>query len=297
MQLADVLNRTYVVSVLDVLFVSFVIYRILLLVKGTRAQPMLIGLAVLIGVYVLANFFGLVGLTWLLGHFLGSAVVVLVVVLFQEDLRRALIKVGVYPMFGGSGSEEMEHTINEVAKAAQELSSRRLGALIVIQREVGLEEHTETAVRLDAYVSKELLVSIFLPTSPIHDGAVVINGSRIVAAGTVLPLTFTSELGGSLGTRHRAALGLSERTDSVVVVVSEETGIISLVREGKMTRDLNEKTLMNALTRLTIFRQRRVNKLKVQKLLASASRVPKKAESGEKGDSENTTTKNVETVS
>ncbi len=262
MEFRDWINWSTLVSVIDVLVVWLLLYRVILLVKGTRAQSMLVGLGMLILVYFISSSLGLVGLSWILGHFLGSAVILLIVVLFQDEIRRALIKVGVYPVFGGAAAHAMERTITEISKAAAELASRRLGALLVVKRDVGLDDYTESAVQVDALVSHQILVSIFLPTSPIHDGAVVTDGERIVSAGTVLPLSFAPELGGKLGTRHRAAIGLSERSDALIVVVSEETGIISLVREGRMTRDLNERTLYNALHRLTVFRQRRITQLR-----------------------------------
>ncbi|OVE79959.1 TIGR00159 family protein [bacterium J17] len=252
MGVIETLDWSYLYRLLDVLLVSFLIYKTLLLVRGTRAEPMLVGLAIVVVVYILSRFLGLLTLNWLLGNFLGSVILV-IVVLFQDDLRRALIKVGLMPGFGHQTYEVLENSISEVSKAAAELASRRIGALIVITRDVGLEDYTEHAVKLDALVSRQLLTSIFLPTSPIHDGAVVIAGQRLVAAGAVLPLTFNPDISSSYGTRHRAAIGLSERTDAVIVVVSEETGTVSLIREGKISKDLNEKTLYNALHRLTVF--------------------------------------------
>lgn len=238
---------------LDILLVYFLIYRTLLLVRGTRAGRMLIGLSIIAIFYFIAVTFELPSLTWILGHFLGSVILV-IVVLFQDDLRRGLTKVGLIPGLGRDDHEDQsELVIKAISKAVNELSSRRIGALIVLQRELALDEFTDTAIILDSKVSHQLLVSIFLPTSPIHDGAVIIADDRILAAGAVLPLTFNSEIGSSYGTRHRAALGLSERTDAVVVVVSEETGNISLIREGKITRDLTESTLYTALHRITIF--------------------------------------------
>ncbi|MCB0345879.1 MAG: diadenylate cyclase CdaA [Bdellovibrionales bacterium] len=252
-EIAAWLDLRYFIGALDILLVSYLIYRILLMVKGTRALPMLAGLGVIVVVFVVSREIGLVTLNWILGNFLGSAILV-IVVLFQDDLRRALIRVGLGPGLGNSNTSEHQHTIKEVAKAAAELSSRRLGALLVIKRDVGLEEYTEQAVKIDGVVSSELLISIFLPTSPIHDGAIILSGNRVLAAGAVLPLTFERSTSRSLGTRHRAGLGLSERSDALVVVVSEETGIISLIREGRITRDLNETTLYNALHRLTVAR-------------------------------------------
>lgn len=254
MQLLGYINWTLISSVLDVLLVAFLIYKLLILVRGTRAQPMLLGLGIIALVYITSGFFSLVTLNWILGNFLGSVIVV-VVVLFQDDMRRVLIKVGLIPGFGADVPQALEVSVREIALAAAELSSKRIGALIVIARDIGLEDHTEHAVKLDALVSHQLIISIFHTSSPLHDGALVVEGERLVAAGAVLPLTFNPSISSSYGTRHRAAIGLSEHTDAVIVVCSEETGAISLVREGRITRDLNEKTLYNALYRLTVFRQ------------------------------------------
>jgi len=243
---------TFLRSACDIIFVYYLIYRTLILVRGTRAGRMLLGLAMVGVAYFAAVKFELPSLTWILGNFLGSVILV-VVVLFQDDLRRGLIKVGLMPGLNREENIHMDHTVKAIAKAAQELSHRRIGALIVVQSEVGLEEYTEAAVEIDGKLSHQILISIFLPTSPLHDGAVVVIGDRIVAAGAVLPLTFNSELSSSFGTRHRAAIGLSERSDASIVVVSEETGVISLIREGKITRELNESTLYTALHRATVF--------------------------------------------
>lgn len=256
MNLEGLLNPTVFSSVLDVIVVSFLIYRILLMVKGTRALPMLAGLGMLVVVHLISKQLGLATLGLILDSFFGSLILV-VVVLFQDDLRRALIKVGLGPGITAKTSGVVEHTLNEVARAASELASKRLGALIVVTREVGLNEYSDGAVKIDAVVSHQLLVSIFVPWSPIHDGAAIIEGNRVVAAGAVLPLTFNPNVSSHLGTRHRAAIGLSEKTDALVVVVSEETGAISLVREGRITRDLTQKTLYSALHRCTVVREQK----------------------------------------
>lgn len=243
-------------SLLDVLLVSWLIYRILLLVRGTRAQHMLTGLIIIGFCYVASRKFGLVTLNWILGNFLGSVILV-IVVLFQDDFRRALIKVGLFPSLGRAHTHNMEDVVREVARAAFHLASKHIGALVVIEREVGLHDFIEHAVKIDAKVSHQLLESIFQVTSPIHDGAVVVIGDRISAAGAVLPLTFNPAVSRSHGTRHRAALGLSERTDAIMVIVSEETGSVSLAREGLLTKDMNEKSLLSALNRLLINSQKR----------------------------------------
>lgn len=273
MDLSFILDRflswTFLRSVVDILLVAFLIYRLLLFVRGTRAQPMLMGLIIIVLVYFASQQLGLAQLTWILGNFLGSVILV-VVVLFQDELRRGLVKVGLFPGFGGDLPRSLELTIKGVCEAAAKLSERRIGGLIVIRRDVGLEEYSEHAVQIDAKVSHQLLVSIFLPTSPIHDGATIIEGDRIVAAGAVLPLTFNPNVSGEYGTRHRAAIGLSERTDALIVVISEESGKISLVREGRISKDMTEKTLFSALQRLTVVRRARARRL-AERIAASAA--------------------------
>ena len=245
---------SYVSGALDVLLVFLLIYRTLVLVRGTRGEPMLLGLGIVVLVYIASRILNLATLNWILGNFLGSVILV-IVVLFQEELRRALIKVGLIPGFGSDAPKSWEVSIKEISQAASELALRRIGGLIVIRREIGLEDYIEPAVKLDALVGHQLLISIFLPTSPLHDGAIIIEGDRIVAAGAVLPLTFSPSISKSYGTRHRAAIGLSERSDAMIVVISEETGTISLIREGRISKDLDEKSLYSALHRLTFFRQ------------------------------------------
>lgn len=269
---------------LDVLLVYFLVYRLLMLVRGTRAERMLLGLGVVVLVYIFSWKLELATLNWILGNFLGSVILV-VVVLFQDDLRRALTNVGLIPGLGSELPSSYEVTLQEICRAAGELSSRRIGGLIVLRREVGLEEYTEHAIEIDAKVSHQLLVSIFLPTSPIHDGAVVIDHDRIVVAGAVLPLSFNPSISSSYGTRHRAAMGLAERTDALLVVVSEETGVISLIREGRITKELDEKSLFSALYRLTIYRYQRREKIKKQQKLGEAK--PEAVASKDSGDSEN----------
>jgi len=289
-QLFGLVNWTLVSAVVDILLVAWLIYHILLFVRGTRALPMLAGLGVVVFVYLVSRKLSLVTLNFILGEFLGSVILV-IVVLFQDDLRRALIKVGLIPGFGTDTLNASDIAIGEVAKAAGELSAKRVGALIVIKRDVGLEDHTERAVKIDAIVSHQLLISVFLPQSPIHDGAVVIDGDRIVAAGAVLPLTFNPEISHSYGTRHRAGIGLTEHTDAVVVVVSEETGSISVVREGRLTTDLDSKSLYNALHRLIVLRQQRRQRKKRTRFLRKAAAKSEAAETsdgepGSKADSE-----------
>lgn len=245
------LDLSMISIILDVILVAFLIYRLILLVHGTRAEPMLFGLLVLGLIYVASVWFNLVVLEWLLGQFLAS-IILIVVVVFQDQLRRGLTRIGLFSGLGHTDSQSLDLAIKEVCKAAMTLSKRRIGALMVLKREVGMEEYCEHAVKIDALVSDQLLVSLFLPAAPIHDGAVIIEADRIKVAGAVLPLSFNPAIGNELGTRHRAAIGLSERTDAVVIVVSEESGNVSMVRDGRISQDLSENALYNALHRLTV---------------------------------------------
>ena len=223
---------------LDLLIVTYLLYRVLLLIRGTRAVQMLVGLALIIVLYFFAKFLHLATLQWLLGHFLSSLILV-VIVIFQEEIRRGLTKVGIKPIFFGGTKTYSDEAIKDLAQVADSLSKNRIGALIVLQREVGLDEFLEDAVLVDAALNRKLLISIFQRTSPLHDGAVVIEDDRIKAAGCLLPLSFDPDLDPNLGTRHRAALGLSERSDAVILVISEESGSISLVHESKLYRNLD----------------------------------------------------------
>jgi diadenylate cyclase len=219
---------------LDILLVAAIVYRVFILFRGTRAVQMVIGLAGLVGASVLARGLELHSLQWILDNFWSFWVIALVV-LFQPELRRALASAGQARFFRtlvGGASEEAVRVVDEIASVADSLAGRRIGALIVVERATGLRQYAELGVKLDAIVSADLLTSIFLPYSPLHDGAVFIQGNRIVAAGCFLPLSRNVHIGRALGTRHRAALGISEETDAVAVVVSEESGRISLAVDG-----------------------------------------------------------------
>jgi diadenylate cyclase len=232
----------------DVAIIAFVIYQIINLIRGTRAVQMLIGLVVVFLAFLSSRYFDLYALNWILDNFLGSILLVIVII-FQDDIRRALTQVGTRPFFGvesGLHGQDLE----EIIRAAVSLASKRIGALIVLQRDVGLNDFVEVGTRLDARVSKELITSIFQPLSPIHDGALIIHKGRIIAAGCFLPLTTNPHVSKTLGTRHRAAIGLTEETDAVVIVISEEEGAISMVREGRITRDLDAATLRSTLQRM-----------------------------------------------
>jgi diadenylate cyclase len=230
---------------IDVLVVTLGIYWLLVLIRGTRAVQILVGLIVLMMASVASEVFNLVTLRLILENFLGSAVIIMVV-LFQNDIRRALARVG-RGFFPSVSAQQESRIVEEVVRAAQTLAQRRVGALIVLERETNLDDQIEAGTPVDAAVSKELLTSLFLPYSPLHDGAVVIQAGRVAYAGCILPLTARMKLPDGLGTRHRAGVGITEETDAVVVVVSEETASISVVIRGEIAHDLDPPQLRELL--------------------------------------------------
>jgi uncharacterized protein (TIGR00159 family) len=230
---------------MDILLVAFGVYWLLLLIRGTRAVQILVGLMILAGASLASQAFGLGTVQWILANFLSSAVLI-IIVLFQQDIRRALARVG-RGVFPSISRTEASQILEEVVRAAQALAQRRVGALFVLERETRLNDLIEAGTPLDAAVTKDLLLSLFLPLSPLHDGAVVIQDGRVAWAGCVLPLTLRENLPEGLGTRHRAAVGITEESDAVVVVVSEETSAISVVYAGEMVRDLDGPRLREVL--------------------------------------------------
>jgi len=230
---------------IDIVIVAFGIYWLLLLIRGTRAVQILVGLMLLAGASLASKAFDLATLQWILDNFLSSAVLI-IIVLFQTDIRRALARVG-RGVFPAVSRREETQILEEVVRSAQTLADRRIGALIALERETRLNDLVEAGIAVDAAVSKDLLTSIFMPTSPLHDGAVVIQDGRIAWAGCVLPLTLREGLPEGLGTRHRAAIGITEESDAVVVVVSEETSAISVVFGGELVRDLDGPRLRELL--------------------------------------------------
>jgi len=232
----------------DILIIAILIYWLFNLIRGTRAVQMLIGLLVVVLVFTVSQYFELYTLSYILDNFLSSALL-LIVVIFQNDIRRALTEVGRGTFFAGDRKQRSQW-VDEITRAAVTLAARKVGALVVLEREVGLNEYLDAGTTIDANVSRELLAAIFLPQSPIHDGAVIVRHGRIAAAGCFLPLTVNPTVSKSLGSRHRAAIGISEETDAAVVVVSEEEGTISLVREGRITRDIDAGTLRTTLAQL-----------------------------------------------
>jgi diadenylate cyclase len=248
--LANMANfeSSWLLTLFDVVIVAFLIYRSLLVIRGTRALPMLWGLIVVTLVYLAARQVGLQTLSWVLGNFLSSIILVIVVV-FQDEIRRALTKVGLQRIFVKENRTVNDKLLEDLTILSRTLSEQKTGALLVLQRSVGLAEFIEDAVPIDALLNRKLLAAIFMKSSPLHDGAVVIRGNRIKAAGCVLPLSFNPDLDPSLGTRHRAALGISERSDALAIVVSEENGSLSLAAEGRLTRNLTPAELRDELHR------------------------------------------------
>jgi diadenylate cyclase len=242
-------QHRWILDVLDILLVSIIVYRLLLFIKGTKAAQMLIGLGLLLGASLLSRYLELYTLDWLIQSFWSQAVIALIIV-FQPEIRRALAQMGEAQFLQTFTSAEELKSLEEIVRAAVALANRKIGALMVIERDTSLKDFVEIGTPLDAKVSKELLISIFHPASPIHDGAVVIKGNRVVAAGCFLPITFSPEVSKAMGTRHRAGLGLAEETDAVVIVVSEETGMISLAVGGKLETNLDMARLRNVLTDL-----------------------------------------------
>ncbi|AOQ25214.1 Cyclic di-AMP synthase CdaA [Moorella thermoacetica] len=240
---------------LDISVVAFVIYKFMMLIKGTRAVQLIKGLVVLVVASVIAERLHLTTINWLLSQ-LRLVIVVALPVVFQPELRRALEQLGRGKFFARPlttlGAEDMEKLINELVRAMQVLAKNRTGALVVVERETGLNDYIETGIRVDGVVSAELLINIFVPLTPFHDGAAIIRGDRVVAAGCFLPLSESPYLSKQLGTRHRAALGISEISDAVVLIVSEETGVISVAEGGKLTRFLDEKNLRELLQNLML---------------------------------------------
>ena len=254
-------HRIRVVDVIDILIVAIIIYELLLLTRHTRGSALLKGLFLLLIIAFLSNLLGLVSLNWLLNAILQNGAIVLVI-LFQPEFRKALERMGRSRVFQKSGhkplNEERDLIISEIIQTIMDLSKRRVGALIVFEQQTGLEDVIETGTRLNAEISAPLLENIFEPNTPLHDGAVVIRDNEIMAAACILPLAEASGVSRELGTRHRAAVGISENTDAIVLVVSEETGIVSMARDGHLTRPLTVRNLEEVLGEIYTSRQSRV---------------------------------------
>jgi diadenylate cyclase len=230
---------------LDILLVALIIYQVLVMIRGTRAAPMLVGVVVVAVIFYLARIGELTLLNWVVGHVLPYLVFAFIVV-FQSEIRHVLADLGRRLTFlGGSASESDSY--DDIVLAANLFSQHQTGALIVIEREIGLRTHTESGVPLDARLSYDLLATIFRPSAPLHDGAVIVQKDRIAAAACFLPLSMNPLLSTQLGTRHRAGIGITEETDAIAVICSEETGAISLAIGGQIERDLTVEQLRERL--------------------------------------------------
>jgi diadenylate cyclase len=241
-------------DLIDILIVAFLIYQLLQFIRGTHAVQMALGALVLVLLYWLSQFLHLETVNWLLRTFMPYLVFGIIVV-FQAEIRKVLAQLGKTPLPGVFGSPRTEEVIDEVVLAGTTLAAQRTGAIVVIERDMGLRSYIETGIALDAYVTYDLLISIFNPGTPLHDGAVIVQDDRVAAAACFLPLTVNPKLSKELGSRHRAAIGLTEENDSVAIVVSEETGNISVIVDGEIERGLTRDELRHRLRSLVLQRR------------------------------------------
>jgi len=252
------LPNVHVTDVIEILIIAFFIYQFLKWIKNTRAWVLFKGIAVIAVFFIIAALFRMSTILWLGSKLLNAGIIALIVV-FQPELRRALERLGrqnffhvLFSLGFGRGAVQRfdDHTKNDLVKAAYEMGAVKTGALIVIERDVQLEEYVRTGINVDAILTRQLLINIFEKNTPLHDGAVIVRGDRVVSATCYLPLTDSNSISKDLGTRHRAAIGISEVSDALTIVVSEETGKISVTMEGELRRDLSPEELLEALTQI-----------------------------------------------
>jgi diadenylate cyclase len=268
--LAELLSRPALSwrDALDIALVSFLIYELLLLIRGTRAVQMALSGGFLIGLFFLSEWLQLETVNWLIRN-LAAYVVVAIIVLFQSDIRRALAHFGRAPFFRYfERATSTDETLEELVTAATTLSARRIGAIIVVERQIGLRNYIEGGIPLDATVTYDLMATIFQPGSPLHDGATIVQSDRVAAAACFLPLSVNPRVSRELGTRHRAAIGLTEENDAVAIVVSEETGIMSLAIAGDLERGLTADALRIRLRALLGGRRARLRRPTPRDVLA-----------------------------
>jgi diadenylate cyclase len=234
------------IAALDILIVAIVIYQLLVLIKGTRAVQMVIGVAIVVAFFYFARWSRLDTVSWLLTNILPYFVFA-VIVIFQSEIRRALAHFGKTAFFRGFSNINRNEFFDEIVLAVTTLASHRTGALIIVERDIGLKSYIESGIAIDAALSYDLLVTVFNPDVPLHDGAVIVQNGRIAAAACFLPLTVKPRLSKELGTRHRAAIGVTEETDAVAIVVSEETGSIGFAHDGEIERFINPEALRSRL--------------------------------------------------
>ncbi|MFD1775413.1 diadenylate cyclase CdaA [Paenibacillus rhizophilus] len=244
----DLTWKESIKDIIDILIVSYIIYKVLNMVRGTRAIQLLKGILVLIVIWAFSTLFDLYTLKWLMNQMFTFGVLAIFII-FQPELRRGLEQLGRGKFFGrtAENDEEVSKLIGEIIKAVNYLARRKIGALIVFERATGLNEYKESGIPMNSMVSSELLINIFIPNTPLHDGALIMQGSQIAAAACYLPLSENPFISKELGTRHRAGIGISEVTDAVSVIVSEETGQISLAINGQVVRDIKEESLISKL--------------------------------------------------
>ncbi|QNO14735.1 TIGR00159 family protein [Alkalicella caledoniensis] len=245
-----VLTHFQIIDIIDIIIVAFALYKVMMLIRGTRAVQLLKGVGVLLTITVITGWLGLNTINWLLTQTMTVGLVALPII-FYPELRKALEQLGRGKFFKTTrflAPKEFDQALGDLVRGVVNLAKSKTGALIVIERETGLNEHIESGVILDAVISSQLIINIFVEKTPLHDGAVIIRGNRVVAATCYLPLSENTDISKDLGTRHRAGLGISEVSDAIVVMVSEETGVISVAQNGKLTRYLDEKTLREMLS-------------------------------------------------
>ncbi len=249
MSLSDLTFWDYIVNLLDILLVWFLIYKIFNIIRGTKAIQLLKGIFLIVVVRSVSSLLGLNTLQWLTEQVMTWGVLAIIII-FQPELRRALEQLGRGKLFLRNNSpedNEQERLVEEIVKASAYMAKRRIGALISVEQETGLGDYIETGIPLEAHITSELLINIFIPNTPLHDGAVILQENRVAAAACYLPLSESPFISKELGTRHRAALGISEVTDSLTIIISEETGSISVTKSGELYRNLDQETFKEML--------------------------------------------------
>ncbi|MEK1481149.1 TIGR00159 family protein [Limosilactobacillus fermentum] len=246
--LAALLTWRNFINLIDILVIWFLIYELMVLVRGTRAVQLFKGIIIIIVVKLISWYIGLTTVSWVMDQIINWGVIAMVVI-FQPEIRRGLEHLGRGTMFtrNKTENEEEEALITQLDQAIQYMSKRRIGALIAIEMDTGLEEYIETGIPLDAEVTGALLINTFIPNTPLHDGAVIIKGGRIAVAAAYLPLSDSKLIPKELGTRHRAAVGISEVTDALTIVISEETGGVSITKDNELIRDMTQENYLKFL--------------------------------------------------
>ncbi|CAH0418693.1 diadenylate cyclase CdaA [Periweissella ghanensis] len=256
MAIENLITFRNAINLIDILVVWFVIYRLMLLLRGTRAVQLMRGVAIVIIIKLFSAWIGFNTVSWIMNQIINWGVIALVVI-FQPEIRRGLEHLGRGSVFTRTNkeTEAAEHVVESLDFAIQYMAKRRIGALIAIERNTGLEEYVETGIKMDAYVTGQLLINTFIPNTPLHDGAVIIEGDRIAVAAAYLPLSESSTIPKELGTRHRAAVGISEVTDALTIVISEETGEVSFTLNNELIRDLDQADYLNMLRKQLVHKE------------------------------------------